>query len=164
MGKLVKNRRIVSILVIVVMLLSMSLTTLADCRYNYYAPTKTWTMYFQIRSSHDYSVIGNCMIIYEEGREYPSYIILTSDITYHSSFLFGKDITLPKGTRWNFSINKKTGDIRITINLFWSPDLTWEQRQSVRVLNGKVHLKTTSHKIPFWKIDGLGCGFYFKEN
>ncbi|MBR5973964.1 MAG: hypothetical protein IK020_02160 [Clostridiales bacterium] len=159
MGKICKNKRVVSVLVALLMIVSIPLTVSAGSGNSYYAPTDTWKMYFQVRASGSYADIGDCVIVYERGKYYPSYIVLTSDVTIPGS------ITLPKGTRWTFWL---WGDeITLNLDLGHSPALTQKQRSKVRTLKGTIHFyshyKYSSTSIPFWKIDGLESGFYFKS-
>ena len=162
MEKNTRTKRIISIVVLVVMLFSLTMPVSAgEERYTYYAPTRTWKMYWQVRASGSYNDIGDCMIIYEDNHDYLNYLILTSDITFECSFGFKKKkVTLPRGTKWTFYtvLNRD-----IYFSLVYIPSgVDNDVVKKFRTMRGKVHMYGENTKQPIFKIDGLERGFYFK--
>ncbi len=172
MGKVVKNKRIISVLVTLMMILSLSFSVLADGVNNIsssgsgvmVAYAEELIFHFRVRASGSYENIGSADIHCWNGSY--SYIVLTKSVTFTASN--GKKVTLPKGTRWNIQLSsyKNGAKITLTFDKNRSPEGTEAlvKKGKVETLTGKIHLDSKKAELGFWKLDSMGCGFYFRNS
>ena len=166
MGKVVKNKRIISILVTLMMVLSLSFSAFAESESQ-----AVFVEYFEVRASGSYADIGDCMIIYD----YPS----NNGIIYlQSSIRVTKDkktFTIPAGTVWDYQISsyKDGGKIALKFNNQLSSSSSAYsicKKYGLLTMTGKIHIDRSKarwnfgNRSSFWKIDCLGCGFYFRNS
>lgn len=118
--------------------------------------------YLRVHASGSYADIGASKVqFFPENNK--GTIRLISSITFTIN---GKKVTLPKGVWWNFKVSSYEDGAKIT--------LTFEQSQSpasaasivkkynMETMTGKIHIDSKRFSKLFWKIDCLGCGFYFR--
>lgn len=172
MGKVVKNKRIISILVTLMMVLSLSFSAFADGsndknnsdRGVMVAYAEELIFHFRVRASGSYENIGSADIHCWNGSY--SYIVLTKSVTFTTSK--GQKVTLPKGTRWNIQLPsyKNGAKITLTFDKDRSPKgaESLVKKAKVETLTGKIHIDSKKAELGFWKLDSMGCGFYFRNS
>ncbi len=145
MGKTRSRKKMLSMVVALMVILSFSLSVLA-------ASPKSKT--FVVRQSGTYAAIGSVTITANGNsvdtsksgtiKFNDSVVVVWSSICQYIS----------KGTVYNYSISsiKEGAQIRLT--------LVTNDSQAPVVLFGKIHVNGSR---VLWKIDSFGCGFYFRE-
>ena len=193
MGKMVKTKKLIAVLMTLIMLLSMSVCVFADefipgqstlvsgtggsgssqsSNDNgdkpdlIVVPVDPWsTMNFRVHASGSYADLGGCVIKFNTNTMSGS-IRLSVKITYTASN--GKKVTLPAGTTWTFKISsfKEGGKITLKFDKANSPSsaASLVKKYNLTTMTGKIHRDTFRQAFTFWKIDCLGCGFYFRDN
>ncbi len=120
---------------------------------------------FQVHESGSYNWIGCATIVSTNPAGTRGAIIITSSITFKKGT---KKVTLPACTVWDFSIAsyKDGGSITLTFNKGCSSSnaATVVNKNGLTKLTGKIHTYTNNQCLDsYWKVDSLGCGFYFKN-
>ena len=115
--------------------------------------------YFRVHASGSYADIGTSKVCFNT-EDNTGYIKLISKITFTIN---GEKVTLPKDTKWFFKVSSYKDGAKITLT-FDSPSYAKSlvKRYNMDKMTGKIHIDSKRFNKMFWKIDCLGCGFYFR--
>ncbi len=175
MNKTCKSKRVLAILMTLMMIFSLSFSVFADATQEKQdgggvMGLRVMYVFFNVRASGSYADIGDAYLVAYEffpGLFAADHIELDSKVTFKASN--GKKVTLPKGTTWDISISdsdfKDGGKITLTFNKKDSPDSAASivKKYKMETMTGKIHIDKKRNSTCFWKIDCLGCGFYFRD-
>jgi len=143
MSDLKKNKRWLSLLVAMMMILSFSLSVFA-------ATPKSKTFY--IRKSGTYNATGGTVTFTASGSNVNT--STSGTVTFNSYIAVDKQHEINPGTVYKYNISGG----KITLTLKTDTGMFTPQK-----LVGKPHIKYQGGTLILWKIDSFGCGFYFRD-
>lgn len=165
MGRIVRNKRFMSIVIALMMVLSLSLSVCADTGGVMEVPVVL--PLYTIRASTTYKVTGHCDVTQYDTKT-------GSIMCWSQSFALYKDgkyINIPSSfARWEFTISsfKEGGKITLTLSPGSVSSENFKIYKKYKLVNmtGKIHLKKDSKtgKNYIWKIDSFGTGFYIRND